>query len=662
MITWTYNDANRQVTRTATGAEGPYSETTTSDAFGRIASMLNALGTFTWNYTGTDPRPGSITHSGGFDTEFTYDPLTSGGNLATLTSKLPGGATIAKHSYTRDTLGQIATWKREAPLANPGTTHQYQWTLAHDFSGQLTSVIEKDLTGGLRASHAFAYDAASNRTSAFSAQTGTTAKAMTAAHNSMNQITSLGGGGKTRVAGSLDEPGQVSVGLAGQGDKPARMLSGNRFETELDLPSGTSTLQITAADGSANLTTKQYSVVTSPETSRSVSHDADGNLTSDGVRSYEWDTWSRLKKITWASGKTTTFHYNALGERTKMVHVDAGVTRTEYFLYDGPRLIQRRSEGTATSNIDGEYFSGGERRWNTGTGAWVNHHYCRDHLGSVREVLDSSGNLLARYDYAPYGERQIRYEAAGYSSDVGFTGHFHLPSPVSGQSEILLAHFRAYDPVLGRWLSQDPIREIGGINLYGYVGGHVAGALDLWGLEWHHLVPFTAGLRAGLPENFINSPANGWDLDTPDHKRLHASGWLSEWNKFFEKHPNCTPEQASAHLEKMRADPKFSAILEKGKPVGGVYPHAARRVAIFRKNEAKFRGGSKGGAILMGVGIVIAGLQAEGAASQYMEAVDTGDYMSMIEAADTLSTLAGPNKTVTYVELIKAAENQGCRQ
>ena len=146
------------------------------------------------------------------------------------------------------------------------------------------------------------------------------ARAMTAAHNSMNQITTLGGGGRTRVAGSLDEPGQVSVGIVGQGDKPARMLSGNRFETELELPAGTSTLQITAADSSANLTTKPYRVVTSPETSRTVTHDADGNMTSDGVRTYEWDTWSRLTKITWATGKTTTFHYNALGEQKPDIH------------------------------------------------------------------------------------------------------------------------------------------------------------------------------------------------------------------------------------------------------------------------------------------------------------------------------------------------------
>ena len=56
-----------------------------------------------------------------------------------------------------------------------------------------------------------------------------TAKAMTASHNNMNQITTLGGGGKTRVAGSLDEPGQVSVGSVGQGDERASHPSGAPF-------------------------------------------------------------------------------------------------------------------------------------------------------------------------------------------------------------------------------------------------------------------------------------------------------------------------------------------------------------------------------------------------------------------------------------------------
>ena len=309
---------------------------------------------------------------------------------------------------------------------------------------------------------------------------------MTASHNTMNQITTLGGGGRTMVAGSLDEPGQVAVGLAGQGDHPARMLAGNRFETELDLPAGTSTLQITATDASGNTAQKQYTVATAPQTARTFTHDADGNLTSDGVRTYEWDAWSRLTKITWATGKTTDISYNALGQRSKLVHTDGGTTRTEYLLYDGAELLQRRTNGTEAANTDRVYFAQGERR-KTGS-TWGNQFYTRDHLGSVREVLAANGALLARYDYTPYGERESRHEASGYEgTDFGFTGHITLKSPVTGQRELVLAHFRAYDPVIGRWLSQDPIREAGGVNLYGYVGGRVTGASDLLGLEgWEY--------------------------------------------------------------------------------------------------------------------------------------------------------------------------------
>jgi hypothetical protein len=45
------------------------------------------------------------------------------------------------------------------------------------------------------------------------------------------------------------------------------------------------------------------------------------------------------------------------------------------------------------------------------------------------------------------------------------------------------ARFRAYDPVMGRWLSRDPIGERGGLNLYGYVGNGPVSNVDLMGLK-----------------------------------------------------------------------------------------------------------------------------------------------------------------------------------
>lgn len=63
-------------------------------------------------------------------------------------------------------------------------------------SHRISRRSEKDLTGSLRASHAFAYDAGGNRTSACSARSGATARVRTATHNSMSQITTFGSGGQ----------------------------------------------------------------------------------------------------------------------------------------------------------------------------------------------------------------------------------------------------------------------------------------------------------------------------------------------------------------------------------------------------------------------------------------------------------------------------------
>jgi RHS repeat-associated protein len=101
-------------------------------------------------------------------------------------------------------------------------------------------------------------------------------------------------------------------------------------------------------------------------------------------------------------------------------------------------------------------------------------YYARDHLGSIRDELDPTGQSLARYDYAPYGEF---IDAPPTPPAFGYAGmHYHAPSG------LYLTKFRAYDPQTGRWLSRDPIEEAGGINLYGYVGGNPVSYTDPLGL------------------------------------------------------------------------------------------------------------------------------------------------------------------------------------
>ena len=106
----------------------------------------------------------------------------------------------------------------------------------------------------------------------------------------------------------------------------------------------------------------------------------------------------------------------------------------------------------------------------------MNYYYTKDHLGSIRELTDSSGAIHARYDYDPYGRRTKL--TGDLDADFGFTGHY-----VSSQySDLAFAPFRIYSCDLGRWISRDPIGELGGINLYAYVGNGPIRLIDLFGL------------------------------------------------------------------------------------------------------------------------------------------------------------------------------------
>jgi RHS repeat-associated protein len=100
----------------------------------------------------------------------------------------------------------------------------------------------------------------------------------------------------------------------------------------------------------------------------------------------------------------------------------------------------------------------------------------KDDQGSIREMVDASGNLVAEYAYDPYG-RQTRIGGAGPDSDFGYAGYY-----VHSRSGLNLTATRAYSPSLGRFINRDPSGEEGGINLYAYVMNNPIGHSDPTGL------------------------------------------------------------------------------------------------------------------------------------------------------------------------------------
>ena len=103
------------------------------------------------------------------------------------------------------------------------------------------------------------------------------------------------------------------------------------------------------------------------------------------------------------------------------------------------------AEGTT---ILKRYYPKGEQRiGDADAGLYT---YRTDHLGSIREVVDSTGTLTARYDYDAWGV--LETVSGSFNLDFGYTGHFiHHPSGLH------LAPFRAYDPTLGRWIGREHI-------------------------------------------------------------------------------------------------------------------------------------------------------------------------------------------------------------
>jgi RHS repeat-associated protein len=81
------------------------------------------------------------------------------------------------------------------------------------------------------------------------------------------------------------------------------------------------------------------------------------------------------------------------------------------------------------------------------------YYYTSDHLDSVREMCSSSGAIVARYSYDPYG--RVTLVSGSNLASFQYAGMY-----MHQASGLYLTDYRAYDPTTGRWLSRDPDGEI----------------------------------------------------------------------------------------------------------------------------------------------------------------------------------------------------------
>ena len=198
-------------------------------------------------------------------------------------------------------------------------------------------------------------------------------------------------------------------------------------------------------------------------------YDANGDPTSDGLGTqYTFDARHRLIQISQGVVIVASFQYDAFGRR--IGRTDASGVTTAY-LYDGSDAVQEVSGGSTRTSLVGQNIDERFARDDV-TGRT---YFLTDALGSTIALTDAAANIKQRYDYSPYGEANLT-GAAGLTNPYQYTGR------ENDGSGLYYYRARYYSPVAKRFISEDPTKELAGIDAYVYVRGNPISRTDPLGL------------------------------------------------------------------------------------------------------------------------------------------------------------------------------------
>jgi RHS repeat-associated protein len=260
-----------------------------------------------------------------------------------------------------------------------------------------------------------------------------------------------------------------------------------------------------AGPDGADVVTEETGHAFVPKTPEVFTHDADGNLTSDGRWTYTWDAENRLIAMESGTGvppvvrKKLEFVYDFQSRRiSKKVYEWNGasgewqVAGDLRFIYDGWNLVVELDATLApvrthTWGLDlsgseqGAGGVGGLLFTTTHAPAASTRFVSFDGNGNVSALLNvESGVTSAEYEYDPFGETIRATGPLAKENPFRFSTKY-----ADDETGLVYYGYRYYAPGMARWLSRDPIDELGGINLYLALANDPINLVDPLGLaEW----------------------------------------------------------------------------------------------------------------------------------------------------------------------------------
>jgi RHS repeat-associated protein len=273
-------------------------------------------------------------------------------------------------------------------------------------------------------------------------------------------------------------------------------------------------------------------------------YDTNGNLASDGTKTYTWNARNELTGI--SGGVSASFAYDGFGRRRSKT---VSGTTTQ-FLYDRLNPVQELASGTPTANL----LTGlGIDEFFTRTDAAGARNFLTDALGSSVALADGSGTVQTEYAYEPFGETTKSGAAA--TSSLGFTGR--------EEDGTGLYHYRMrfFEPRTQRFIAEDPLGLLVSANPYAYVNNAPVDWVDPFGLDQKPRPPGVPPIK--LPPGKQGQPNDWRPKPGPD-------------GRFTPKYPIDSPTGGQPHATWDGDDGWWRYHPGKGEPTEHYFPDGTR--------------------------------------------------------------------------------------
>jgi RHS repeat-associated protein len=485
--TYSYNALGELVSQTDAKFQ---SVTMAYDKLGRMVSRTEAEGTTTWTYDTAATGIGKIHQvtGPGYASTASYDSL----GRPSSTSEIIGGEVFAT-SVTYDAAGRVATQTYPSGFAlernytftgfleevrEAGGLTVYWAANAVNAEGQVT---EEVLGNGLVTQRA--YDPETGTVEAIQTWNGLTAvqddlfdfdlvgnlvqridaiqgRQEDFAYDGLNRLTDS----ELKDSFTLTVLNSTSLTYDSVGNIASKSDVGNYAYT------GTSPHAVSGVSGG-------------PAGTLAYSYDANGNMTAGAGRTLTWSSFNKPVYID--GGAVLSFTYGPDRARIMQVATSGGGVKT--IKYVGS-LYEKRQVGSNPAELVHYIRAAGTVAIYTevddqNPASDKTRYLHRDHLDSIVALTDEAGAVAERLSFDAHGARRettwmpAAFPIAGAETPRGFTGHEHLDG-------VALIHMngRVYDPMLGRFLSADPIvqfpKSTQGLNRYTYTNNNPLSFFD----------------------------------------------------------------------------------------------------------------------------------------------------------------------------------------